>query len=123
MEHAKSRTLFLTLELTALAVAGLLILIDYKLKRDLLALFIRIEEALANGQEAVAHDTDGSSDTSIVRASDMVAHPAGMEALRGNAANHANGSAAAAAGSTPNRKRSAGTRSAKVPEPDKPVGA
>src|SRR5882762_9159526 len=68
----KTRKLMIALELLAIVTAAVLILIDYKLKQDLLKLFERIESAIetANGlhnQDAgLSADTGGIPGGSVV---------------------------------------------------------
>lgn len=118
----KTRNLFLALELLALTVAGLLILIDYKLKRDLLTLFARIEKAMEYAQESGRGANSGSADIDSVYPRNMVADASGVEAVRTDAANSANGTAATATGNRPSPKRSRGNGNRTIPQPDKSVG-
>lgn len=119
--EAKTRNLILTLEILALATAGILILIDFKLKKDLLALFIRIEEKIAHGEQTLA-DTSRVATADSVHSGSMVADTSRMEAPNVDDSSSANGSRPTAASNRPRAKRSTGTRSAPVSESDKSVG-
>jgi len=118
----KNRKLFITLELVALAVSFLLVLIDYKLKRDLLDLFIKIERELYGRQDA-SKESPRSADSAGVRASRMVDHSTGVEAENSAPMAEQNGSAKPAnQNGKAAPKRSTGARNQAIPGNGKPVG-
>ena len=75
--EAKTRRLVITVEVLALTVSALLILIDYKLKKDLLILIRRIEEALIEATHAMEPSRDLDPDS--LRVGDLASHDARVE--------------------------------------------
>ncbi len=68
----KSRRLLLALEGLALLVATVLILVDYKLKNDLVDLYKKMEGTLERGRQFMGQDTISVADTADVRSGNMV---------------------------------------------------
>jgi hypothetical protein len=120
----KTRKLLMTLEYLALVVSILLVLIDYKLKRDLLQLFIQIERDLYGKQPEPDSDGGNSTGPDNLRAGNLVANDTGMEtpgvANAPGAAGEPGPGAGGGNGTRP--KRSAGTRNTPVQVTDKQVG-
>lgn len=104
--EAKTRNLVLTLELVALVVGIILVLIDYKLKQDLVKLFERIEGSIATASGVHRQDAGIRTDPGSVPSDTVVADnprvetptadsPVGATRAKRNAANRggsANGS-------------------------------
>lgn len=124
METAKMQRLLLALEGLALITAALLILIDYKLKNDLVVLFGKLEGALEDGRKLFGPEFGSGVDIAGVRTGDMASVHAPVEkaAANGTAA-PARRRGAAKAGSGTAANRSGGNRSAPVPGPDNTVGS
>ena len=115
----KTRKTLLTLELLALFVSALLILIDYKLKRDLLALFIKIERSLYGSSVMDKESPERASDAGL-RTGDLVGEPAGMEAPINPVAANGNSQPRRAARKPANSNGGAGGQG--IPQQDKQVG-
>lgn len=119
---SKSRNLIMALEFLLLATAGIVILIDFKLKRDLLLMFVEIKTEIESGQRNVAKASNNSSDTSGVHTGDLVGNASAMEAA---SVPHENGSAPKPRTGTARAvaKRSTGNGNTGIPQLDKPVGS
>lgn len=119
----KTRKLVMVLEAVALVTAGILILIDYKLKQDLLRLFERIESAIETGNRLFPQDASERPNPSRVPTDTVVGdNPRVGTPTNGQSAN----------GSTRSKPRpsrgkatngSGGTRDSEIPESSKPVGS
>lgn len=118
----KTRNLLLALELIAVTVAGILILIDYKLKRDLLELFARIEAAIETGNRLYSQDTDNANGDSSVPGSFVVGDNPTVETPNVPEQSNGHGSQRAANGQYTTAKRNRGTGNTQIPDVDKPVG-
>jgi hypothetical protein len=118
----KTRKLLLTLELLAIATAAILILIDYKLKQDLLKLFERIETAIGTEQHLFDANTSKPGNSSNIPGSPMVGDNTIMETS--DIPDSANGHGASRQATS---KRAAAngngrTRNTTIPDPDKSMG-
>lgn len=118
----KTRKLLLVMEMLALLVAGILILIDYKLKQDLVALTRNVENALDNARTIISSDSSPGDDTSGLHNSNLVGNASPMEAGSASDKTHANGKAETVRSTRTATKRSGGNRSTQVPRPSDPVG-
>jgi hypothetical protein len=118
----KTRKLIIALELVALVTAGILILIDYKLKQDLLKLFERIESAIETGNRLYSQDPDFSADTSRVPRGSMVGDNPPMETSASATAHRANGSGKPRASRGKATDSSRGTRDTPIQESSESVG-
>jgi hypothetical protein len=119
----KTRKLIMAIEILALLTAALLILVDYKLKQDLIKLFERIEATIAAGQRVYFPDAVFNSDTGSVPDSAVVGDNPTVEAPASDKPNHANsnGRKATVRGTAANGSR--GNRNQAVPQPGKPMGS
>lgn len=125
METDKTRRLILALEGIAILTALVLILVDYKLKNDLVDLYKKMEVALENGRKLMGPEFATDIDTSRLRAGPMVDNAPTLETPDYPSPNfpvEPNGE-----GPGPTAKRSPAKRSGRngnqaVPESDKPVG-
>jgi len=117
----KTRKLALALEFLALIISALLILVDYRLKRDLLDLFKRLEFTIERGQRLYYQDAAKPRDNSGVPASSMVGDNPIMEETTNPEPSSSNGQATAPIRST-TAKRTARARDTDIPESNKPLG-
>lgn len=116
----KTRKLIIALEVIALITSAVLILIDYKLKRDLLDLLTRIEGSV-NGENVGNAGFPARSGDSRVRDSRVPRNDAGMETTATHAADKENRAQRSANGNPPsNGSRRNGNP--KLPEPGKQMG-
>jgi len=118
----KTQKLILTLEYLALVVSCLLVLIDYKLKRDLLQMIMRIEREIYARQADTVADDSHSTTADNLSTGNLVADVAGMEATNGDHAPGAAGQPEPGPGPGHAPVKRAGTRNKTVPQPDKQVG-
>jgi hypothetical protein len=119
---AKTARLVLILEAIAITTALILILVDYKLKNDLVVLYKKMEAALENGRKLFGESFGAGIDTSGLQHGPMVDNSTWLETPIVRNPDNANGQAAAADYKPPaNRNR--GNRNPQVPKPDKPVGS
>ena len=126
METAKMQRLLLALEGLALITAALLILIDYKLKNDLVVLFGKLEGALEDGRKLFGPEFGSGVDIAGVRAGHLASVPAPVEASTANGAAAqvgSNGKRPGSATKRPTAKRPGRDGSAPVPGPDNTVGS
>jgi hypothetical protein len=116
-----TRKLILALEGVAIVTALVLILVDYKLKNDLVDLYKKMEAALADGRQIFGPQFAPGIDTSSLRASPMVRPTSPVETGAGGEADNRNGKAGPASrrGTPANRKGR--NRDITIPEPDKPL--
>lgn len=118
----KMRKLLLTLELIALIVSAILILIDYRLKKDVLQLFMKVERKIDQAIPLLSPAGDIASHPVDVLPGNLVANDAGMETANGHHPASAAGGTEPGPGASEPAKRARGTRNTGVPKPDKPVG-
>lgn len=119
----KTRKLIMAIELLALLTAALLILIDYKLKQDLIKLFERIEATIETGQRVYIPDAVFNSNTGSVPDSPVVGDNTTMETPANDKPPRTNGNGRKAAVRGTSANGSRGNRNPAVSEPDKPVGS
>jgi hypothetical protein len=100
----KPRRLLLALELVALLVAAVLILVDYKLKQDLLDMFRRIEMDINHAWKLSGKERGGDSDTGWISTGPLVDNDAAMETPAGPGAPAQNGDAGNAHRRAPARR-------------------
>lgn len=119
----KTRKLIVILEGIAIVTALVLILVDYKLKNDLVDLYKKMERALADGQKLFGPEFASDIDIASLRTGDMVGNAATVETANGSGPPIGMGqsSPAETARRTP-AKRNRGNRNPPVPEPDKQMG-
>jgi hypothetical protein len=115
----KTRKLVLALEGLALATALILILIDYKLKNDLVALYRRMEESLADGQKLFANSIP-DSDTGSIPGSNVVAASPAMETATHTSSPSPNGKTSVRQRTPAKRDRRTGDTP--IPRSDNTVG-
>jgi hypothetical protein len=121
--EVKTRNLLVMLELLAVTVAGILILIDYKLKRDLVELFARIESAIETGNKL--YDTfaaNNSSDTNL-RDGTVVGDNPPMETPDVRKPGNTGSTNRGTAGKQSASNGSGGTRNTPVQGPGKSMGS
>jgi len=120
----KTKKLLVTLEVLALVVSLLLILIDYKLKGDLLSLFKRIERDLYGREDSSPPEPPKPAGNAGVRSSDLLDNPAGVEETSSSPLASPNGreEPASSNGSRTATKRSPRARGPAIPDNGKPVG-
>jgi hypothetical protein len=118
---AKTARLVLILEAIAITTALILILVDYKLKNDLVALYKKMEVALEDGRKLFGESFGAGIDTSSLQRGSVVDDTAWLETpiVRDTPA----GNGQAARDSKPPAQRSGRNRNTQVPKPDKQVGA
>lgn len=110
----------LILEGLALAVATVLILVDYKLKNDLVELYKKMEGTLADGKQFFSENSPAPVDNAGLRDGPRAGDAARLEKATVASTGNGNGSTAAI-GNTP-AKRNGRTRNTQIPESDKQVG-
>lgn len=119
----KTRRLVLSLEILAILIGALLILIDYKLKHDLVKLFERIEASIERGRRVYGEDSTINPDPSGIPANPLVADNPRMEA---SASRPESATASAKRQATVKRAtphRSGGARDTSVPTTSERVGS
>ncbi len=116
---ARTRRLILALEMLALITSGLLVLIDYRLKQDLLKLFQRIEVAIETANRIYPQNPDVSSDTGDISGGSVVGDNPSVETSAPDITRAANGSGRKTANRRTSPNGSGGTRSAPVSQPGK----
>jgi hypothetical protein len=119
----KTRKLMITLELLALITAAVLILIDYKLKQDLLRLFGRIETAIETANRLHSQDADVSNDTGDIPDSSLVGADPTVEAATGNTKAGTGGPVRKTANQRTAANGNGRTRSAPLSDAGKSVGS
>lgn len=117
----KTRRLILALEGVAIVTALVLILVDYKLKNDLVDLYKKMEAALADGRAIFGPEFAPGIDTSSLRASAMVRPDSPVETGAGNKASSRNGAAKPATRRGTSPVGQGRDRDNPVPESDKPL--
>jgi hypothetical protein len=112
----------LILEAVAIVTALLLILVDYKLKNDLMDLYKKMERALADGRQILGSEFGSGIDTSSLRASPLVRDAAPVETGNDGYTYNANSKPEPSGRKTePKRTRRDGYT--EIPKPDKQVGS
>ena len=117
----KTRRLILALEGIAIVTALVLILVDYKLKNDLVDLYKKMEKALADGQRILSADFGAGIDLGSVRSGNMVRTATPMETTTVSDLGDSNGKPPAATGKPNPANRARRDRNNPVPKPDKPL--
>ncbi len=118
----KTRRLLVALELLALVVSALLILVDYKLKQDLLKLFERIESTLETGNGLHPQNPDDRAGAGRVPGRGLVGDMPGVETSANASPPSANGSGKARASRGKAADGDGRTRGAEVSKPGQQVG-
>lgn len=113
----KTRKLVLILEGIAIITATVLILVDYKLKNDLMDLYVKMERALKNGETIYS----AGIDPGLLRPGNMVRDAATVETRAANGTIHAD-SKPGPRGKRPSPERNRGNGNTTIPKPDNPVG-
>lgn len=106
----------MSLEILALITAAVLILIDYKLKQDLIKLFERIESGIEAANRLHTQDSRINTDTGNIPSGSMVGDNPGMETAASDAANSPNGASRKTANKRTPANGSRGTRNQAVSE-------
>lgn len=101
--------------------ALVLILVDYKLKNDLVDLYKKMEKALADGQRILGTDFGSGIDIGGVRSGNMVRPTAPMETPTVPNLANPNGKPPAATGKPNPANRARRNRDNAISEPDKPL--
>lgn len=112
------------LEGLAIVTALVLILVDYKLKNDLVDLFKRMEAALEDGRKLLGPQFAANVDLDSVRPGNMVGNASPVETSASNGS--AEGLGLTHKTAPPKREttvRARRTRGTPVPRPDNPVGS
>lgn len=117
-----TRRLILALEGVAIVTALILILVDYKLKNDLVELYKKMEAALIDGRQIFGPDFAPGIDPSALRGGDMVRATPPMETGPADKQDHANGQGKPAARKRTSPVSQRRDRDSPVPKPDKQVG-
>jgi hypothetical protein len=117
----KAERLVLILEGVALLTALILILVDYKLKNDLVELYGKMEAALERGQKLFGQDANTGSDSLRVRSGDLVGNVSPLETSANTGATSQNGQPTAANRRAP-AKRSGRAGNKEIPHTDKQMG-
>lgn len=121
----KTRKLLLALELVAILTAAILILVDYKLKRDLVELTKNVEGAIEQARQLYSQESpsaDTADNPGGLHSSHLVDNAAGMEAPIHLDETSQNGNAKTVQRARTTPKRNGGTRNTTVPRPDNAVG-
>jgi len=124
METEKLRRLLLALEGLAIATALVLVLVDYKLKNDLVDLFKKLEATIDEGKRYFGESFGAAVDIGAIRSGDLVGTATSMEKTANAspaASTRQNGKRPAAKRTSADRGRGIG--SAPVPGPDNTVGS
>lgn len=119
----KTQRLVMALELLALIVAAVLILIDYKLKRDLVILFRNIEGTLATSTKLQGNHDNNPGDSDPVSDGSLVGDVSIVEETVDAAPNNGHGQVRDANGRYTSPVRDGRARDTQIPQPDKPVGS
>jgi hypothetical protein len=119
-DTGKANRLVLILEGVALLTALVLILVDYKLKNDLVTLYRKMETSIAEARQYLGENFGAGIDTSNLSGGSLVRDAASMETAANPNLGEANGKAPRAPKTT-SPKRSGGVRNPTIPQPDKPV--
>jgi hypothetical protein len=97
----------------------ILVLIDYRLKQDLLKLFQRIETAIETANGIYPQNPSDNSHTGDVSRGSMVGNDPRMETPATDTAAHANGSGRKTANRRTPPNSSGGARNTPISQPDK----
>ena len=117
---AKTARLVLILEAIAITTALILILVDYKLKNDLVTLYKKMEVALENGRKLLGESFGSGIDTSGLQRSSVVDDTTWLETPVVRKQSNADDQAA---NSNRPANRNGRNRNPQVPKPDKQVGS
>lgn len=117
----KTRKLVLILEGVAIVTALVLILVDYKLKNDLMDLYRKMEKALENGRKILGPEFGAGIDTGRLPTRAMARDAATVETRNpfGTAVEYDQPETATGNGAPKRQGRNGYTE---VPKPDKQVG-
>ena len=115
----KTKKLLIALELLALATSVILVLIDYRLKQDLLNLFRRIEAGIETASGLLGKDPNFSPDTSGLSGSPLVGDNPIVEATASHSKAPANGAGRKTANRRTPANGSGGAGSPQISESDK----
>ena len=119
-DTSKTNRLVLILEGVALLTALVLILVDYKLKNDLVALYRKMETSIAEARQYLGENFGAGIDTGNLPGSSLVRDATPVETAAHTNPGEANGKAPRAP-KTAAPVSSRGKRSQTLSEPDKPV--
>jgi hypothetical protein len=119
-DTSKTSRLVLILEGVALLTALVLILVDYKLKNDLVTLYQKMEASIAEARQYLGENFGASIDTSHLSRGSVVDHGPSVETAASHNLGEANGQAPRAP-KTKAPVSSRGKRNPTIPQPDKPV--
>lgn len=117
--ESKAHRLVMILEAVAIVTAAILILVDYKLKNDLVELYKRMEATLEDGRKLFGKDYLADLDTSGLHAGPLVGDAPTVETSASPVTDNQNGTAV----KRPVAKRSRRVGNTEVSQPDKPVGS
>jgi hypothetical protein len=120
METGKTQRLILALETLAILTAAVLILVDYKLKNDLVDLYRKMEATLKHGESLFGENAATPLDSMRVRPGSLVDNRATVETGPGDNVAAQNGQPKTRRAQPANRDRR--TRDKAVSDPDKQVG-
>lgn len=119
----KTRRLLLIVEVLAIGTAAVLILIDYKLKQDLVALFRQIEAAMNYESRLYSANAGNPDSYSVVFDSSLVGDNPPVEKTAPDNADKPHAAEPKPTGERKSAVRGSGARSKKVPDADKSVGS
>lgn len=119
-DTSKTNRLVLILEGVALLTALVLILVDYKLKNDLVMLYRKMEESIHEARQYLGENFGAGIDTSGLSGSSLVRDGTTVETAASPSVAQGNGKAPRASKST-SPVSSRGKRNPAIPHPDKPV--
>lgn len=122
METDKTRKLVLALEGIAIVTALILILVDYKLKNDLVELYQKMEAALADGRQIFGPDFAPGIDPSALHRRPVVRPAPTVETATADKPDTQNGQGKPAPRKRAPADSSGRNRDSTVPKPDKQVG-
>jgi hypothetical protein len=117
----KTKKLLLILEGLALIVATILILVDYKLKNDLVDLYRKMEGTLERGKEFYSEVDNSLDHLGRVRPSTLVRDGTTLETATANHASNGNGKTASSRATS--AKRNGRIGNTPLPESDHGVGS
>jgi len=121
METSKTQRLVLILEGLALVTALILILVDYKLKNDLVALYQKMEQTLEDGKQIFGENASNALDSMRLPSRAMVGDDASVETSDSPVMDNPNGQSPANKRTPSNRRGRAG--GTEIPKSDKPLGS
>lgn len=118
----KARKLVMALETLALVTAAILILVDYKLKQDLMGLYQKLEAALNDAKKYFGEDYFAARDPGGVHTGDLVGNAPTVEEKPSDSQASQNGQPKPPARRRTPANRSGGNRDSAVSGPDNAVG-